>query len=142
MHRKLNKLEVETGEHWSCLLKPELLAMHSTKKRAHGQTAFRVMWGRQSKHEDLLSVINNFKVDSEEDFTVEQAILDEISQVKSLDDFDQIVDVFSPDYKLPLDVIDDLENCRVAVYETASDSISYEQVKQKIQYDKKVNTKQ
>ena len=100
------------------------------------------MLGRQSRHEDLLSVINNFKVVSKEDFTVEQAILDEISQVKSLYDFDHIVDVFSPDYKLPLDVIDDLENCRVAVYETASDSLSYEQVKQKIQYDKKVNTKQ
>ena len=87
-------MEVETGKHWSNLLKAAVLAMNSTKKREHGETAFRVMWGRQSRHEDLLAVANNFKVDCEEGFLVEQAILNETCRIESLDDIQQNVDVF------------------------------------------------
>ena len=86
-------------------------------------------------------VANNFKVECEEEFLSQQAILDETCRIESLDDLQQNVDVFLPLYKLPLDEINDLEKCRVAIYETASDPIRYEQVKQKMQYDKKVNTR-
>ena len=45
--------------------------MNSTKKRAHGQTAFKVMWGGELRHQDLLSVINNLETNTEEDFELE-----------------------------------------------------------------------
>ena len=48
--------------------------MNSTKKRAHGQSAFKVMWGRESRHQDLLSVINNLETNTEEDFELEESI--------------------------------------------------------------------
>ena len=61
--RTLVKMEAESGDHWSKLLNSSVLAINSMKKRSRVQTAFIVMWGRQSRHEVLLSVINNRKVD-------------------------------------------------------------------------------
>ena len=71
--------------------------MNSTFKRAHGQTPFKVMWGRESRHQDRLSTINNLQCNTEEDFALEDAIINEV--IPPLDDIEEISDIFSP----PLD---------------------------------------
>ena len=50
---KLNKIEIQIKDHWTKLLKSAVIAMNSTRKKAHGQTAFKVMWGRELMHQDL-----------------------------------------------------------------------------------------
>ncbi|KAI6658301.1 hypothetical protein LOD99_15570 [Oopsacas minuta] len=76
--RKLTKMEVKIGNHWSQLLKLACLTMNSTKKKSHGQTPFNVMWGRESKHVDLLFTYPNLAIDPIEDFEQEDAIFREI----------------------------------------------------------------
>ena len=71
---KLNKMEIQTGDHWSKLLKAAAITMNST----HGQTPFKVMWARESRHQDLLSTINNLQCNTEEDFALEDAIMNEV----------------------------------------------------------------
>ena len=86
-------MEIQTGDHWSKLLKSATIAMNSTKKRSHGQTAFKVMWGRESRYEDLLSAINDLDSNPDEDFEMEEAILTEVLAPQG--DPEQI-DVLSP----------------------------------------------
>ena len=109
--------------------------MNSTKKRAHGQTAFKVMWGRESRHQDLLSVINNLETNTEEDFELEESIFAEL-----LTDTEELLeDIFSPPLDNPQEEVDIISESRTSTQQSAMDSINYEQLKQKIQYDKKVN---
>ena len=132
---KLTKMEIETGDHWCKLLKSAVIAMNSTKKRAHGQTAFKVMWGRESRHQDLLSVINSLETSTEEDFELEESIFAEL-----LTDTEELVeDIFSPPLDNPQEEVDIISESRTSTQQSAMDSINYEQLKQKIQYDKKVN---
>ena len=74
---KLVKMELQTGDHWSKLLKSAAIAMNSTKKRSHGQTPFKVMWGRESRHQDLLSAINDLDLNEDSDFELEEPIISE-----------------------------------------------------------------
>lgn len=48
--------------------------MDSKKKRAHGQTEFKAMCRRESRHGELLSTINNLQSHNEEDFELEDEI--------------------------------------------------------------------
>ena len=130
-------MEIQTGEHWSKLLKSATIAMNSTKKRSHGQTAFKVMWGRESRHEDLLSAINNLPSTVEEDFEMEEAILTKV--LLPQDEMEQIEDEFSPPLDQPQEEVLMIDDCRAATQKLAVDSINFEQTKQSMQYNKKVN---
>ncbi|KAI6653114.1 hypothetical protein LOD99_3950 [Oopsacas minuta] len=89
---KLTKIEVQTGNHCSQLLKLACLTMNSTKK-SHGQTPFNVMWGWESK---LLSTYPNLAIDPIEDFEQEDAIFREILSQQSENDYIDDQDEFSP----------------------------------------------
>ena len=107
---KLTKMEIETGDHWCKLLKSAVIAMNSTKKRAHGQTAFKVMWGRESRHQDLLSVINNLETNTEEDFELEESIFAEL-----LTDTEELLeDIFSPPLDNPQEEVDIISESRTS----------------------------
>ena len=54
-------MESQIGDHWSKMLKQVVLAMNSMKKRSLRQNQFKVMWGRESRHQDLLATINNLQ---------------------------------------------------------------------------------
>ena len=131
-------MEIETGDHWSKLLKSAAIAMNSTKKRSHGQTAFNVMWGRESRHQELLSVINNLQTNTNEDFELEESIFAEVLPPLG-DPEDFLEDIFSPPLDNPQEEVDIISESRTSTQQSAMDSINYEQLKQKIQYDKKVN---
>ena len=128
-------MEHETGKHWSKLLKSAAIAMNSTKKRSHGKTAFKVMWGRESRHQDLLSAINDMATNPEAYFEIEEAIIAEV--MPSQDGIES--DVFSALELQDEDEVTIIEDARKATHQSAADCITFEQMKQKIHYDKKVN---
>ena len=132
-------METQTGDHWSTLLKSAVIAMNSTKKRSLRQTPFKVMWGRESRHQDLLSTINNLQTNDEEDFDLEESIFSEV--LNPMDDVEEIEDIYSPPLGNPHQEVDMFDESRTSTQQSTMDSISFEQLKQKIQYDKKVNTK-
>ena len=70
-------MATQTGDHWCALLKSAVLCMNSTVKKSHSYTPFQVMWGRESRYEDLVPALNNIQVSHEEDFELEQAIYSE-----------------------------------------------------------------
>ena len=134
---KLNKMEIQTGDYWSKLLKAAAITMNSTFKRVHGQTPFKVMWGRESRHQDLLSTINNLQCNTEEDFALEDAIMNEV--IPPLDYIEETSDIFSPSLDNPQEEFTSIDESRTSTQQSAMDSINSEQIKQKMQYDKKVN---
>ena len=97
------------------------------------------MWARESRHQDLLSTINNLQTNDEEDFDLEESIFSEV--LNPLDDVEEIEDIYSPPLENPHQEVDMFDESRTSTQQSAMDSISFEQLKQKIQYDKKVNTK-
>ena len=116
----------QTSKEWSILLKSAVLSMNSTKKRSTGHTPFKIMWGRESQYEFLLPVINNASSTPEEDFIEEEEVFARLD-LDNLDD---------PSLDTPV-----LEEERFNIYDSASQSIASEQLKQKSQYDKKVTRK-
>ena len=130
-------MEIQTGDHWTNLLKAAAITMNFTFKRAHGQTPFKVMWGRESRHQDLLSTINNLQCNTEEDFAIDDAIMSEV--IPPLDDIEEISDIFSPPLEIPQEEVTSIDESRTSTKQSAMDSINCEQIKQKMQYDKKVN---
>ena len=97
-------METQTGDHWSTLLKSAVIAMNSTKKRSIRQTPFMFMWGRESRHQDLLSTINNLQTNDEEDFDLEESIFREV--LNPLDDVEEIEDIYSPPLENPHQEVD------------------------------------
>ena len=92
--------------------------MNSTKERSHGQTTFKVMWGRESRYQDLLSVLNNLETNTEEDFELEESIFAEL-----LPDTEELLeDTFSPPLENPQEEIDIISESR-----TSTQTISYGQ---------------
>ena len=129
-------MHLESGKEWSELLKSAVLCMNSTYKKSHGTTPFRVMWGRDSRYEELVPSISNASVSAEDDFAEEDAIL-------SLCDSDIYSDITEDIYSLPIEQpigsIANLKEYRESTYKFAHENTTAEQMKQKIQYDKKVN---
>ena len=111
--------------------------MNSTFKRAHGQTPFKVMWGRESRDQDLLSTINNLQCNTEEDFALEDVIMNEV--IPPLDVIEEISDIFSPPFDNLQEEFTSIDESRTCTQQSAMDSINFEQIKQKMQYDKNVN---
>ena len=131
-------MESQIGDHWSKLLKQAVLAMNSIKKRSLRQTPFKVMWGRESRHQGLLSTINNLQTNDEEDFDLEESIFSEV--IGPLDDIDGINDTLCPPPDNSFEEVSNIDESRTSTQQSAMDTINFEQLKQKIQYDKKVNT--
>ena len=97
-------MSLQTNKWWSALLKSALISMNSTKKKSHGYTPYRVMFGRESRYEDLLSTIDNLISTPQEDFEFEQSILEEFKLTEETIDMD-IEDVFLPSSEQSLDEI-------------------------------------
>ncbi|KAI6648976.1 hypothetical protein LOD99_6859 [Oopsacas minuta] len=134
---KLAKMELQTGNHWSQLLKLACLTMNSTKKKSHGQTPFNTMWGRESKHVDLLSTYPNLAIDPIEDFEHEDAIFREILSQQSENDYIDDQDEFSPPCSEPGEELCCIYETRDTRFKSAAKDIHSEQLRQKLQYDKK-----
>ena len=126
----------QTGQHWSTLLKPAVLCMNSTFKKSHSSTPFQVMWGRESKYENLVSDISKIKIAPDEDYQLEEAILSETLPAQEC----EMLDTFSPPED-HLESIHFLNESRNNTRKRANVLIKSEQLKQKRQYDKKVNEK-
>ena len=94
--------------------------------------------GKRVRHQDLLSTINNLQTNDEEDFDLEESIFSEF--IGPLDDIDGINDIFCPPPDNSFEEVSNIDESRTSTQQSAMDSINFEQLKQKIQYDKKVNT--
>ena len=94
------------------------------------------MWGRESRHQDLLSTINNLQSNDEDELYLEEFI----EFLGPLDDIEGINDIFSPPPDNHLEEVSNIDESRISTQHSAMDSIKFEQLKQKIQYDKKLNT--
>ena len=128
-------MELQTGDHWSKLLKSVAIAMNSTKKRSHGQTPFKVMWGRESRHQDLLSAILDLDLNEDSDFELKEAIISETVPPE-----DECVDLFCPLHDQPHEEVALIHAARAATNKSAMDCINFEQLRQKIHYDKNVTS--
>ena len=131
-------MATQTGDHWSVLLKSAVLCMNSTVKKSHSYTPFQVMWGRESRYEDLVPALNNIQVSHEEDFELEQAVYSEFLLAEEDCEMD---DVFSSLPSNDMESIKLIDESRECTRSFASNSIKSEQLKQKRQYDKKVTEK-
>ena len=67
------------------ILKSAVLSMNSTKKRSTGHTSFKVMWGRESRYEFLLPVINNLNSTPEEYLIEEEEVFAAHTELDILD---------------------------------------------------------
>ena len=130
-------MAAQTGKQWPGLLKSAVLAMNSSYKKSHGQTPFKVMWGRESRCHDLLSYLNNSDSPPEQEEEEEDMVAALPENTDS-----NIEDEFSPpcddDRQQSIAV---LEESRELTRKNACESIRLEQLKQKRQYDKKVTEK-
>lgn len=130
-------MTAQTGKQWPELVKSAVLALNYSSKKSHGQTPFKVMWGRGSRCLDLLSYLNNSDSppeQEEEEEDIEVAALPENTD-------SNIEDEFSPPYDDPQQSITLLELSRELTRKNACELIRSEQLKQKRQYDKKVTEK-
>ena len=59
--------------------------------------------------------------------------------IPPLDDIEKISDIFSPPLDNPQEEFTITDESRTSTQQSAMDSINFEQIKQKMQYDKKVN---
>ena len=129
-------MKIESGNtNWSQLLKPALLCMNSTLKKSHGNTPFRVMWGRDSRYEDLVPSITGVSVSAEEDVDTEEVIY----ALYDHNEDESARNVYSLPAEEPQSSISALESFRNSTCDLAGELIRNEQLKQKRQYDKKVN---
>ena len=117
-------MDLQTSKEWSVLLKSAVLSMNSTKKRSISHTPFKVMWGRESRYEFLLPVVNNVRLTPEEDVIEKEEIFAAHAELDNIEDI-----------SLDTSVLDEE---RITTNRSASQSIASEQLKQKSQYDKKV----
>ena len=117
---------------WSQLLKSAVLCMNSSHKKSHGSTAFRVMWGRDSRYEDLIPAVSKTPVSSQDDIDSDEVMLS---------DEDIVQDKDMPEKEQLQECMHDLDEFRTATSKLAGENIRTEQLKQKRQYDKKVSQK-
>ena len=92
------------------------------------------MWGQESRYQDLIPNIADIDISHEEDMQLEEAILEEIVPIE-----EEVTDIFSSPPEDPIQYIHGIEESRQSVCESACTSILTEQLRQKQQYDKKVN---
>ena len=98
--------------------------MNSTKKRSIGHIPFKVVWGRESRYEFLLSVVNSVQSTPGEDVIEEEEIFAALAELDNMEDISLDTSVLGEE--------------RITTNRSASQSIASEQLKQKRQYDKEV----
>ena len=59
--------------------------------------------------------------------------------IPPLDDIEEISDIFSPPLDNPQEEFTNIDESRTSTQQSAMDSINFEPIEQKMQYDKKVN---
>ena len=59
--------------------------------------------------------------------------------IPPLDDIEEISDIFSTPLDIPQEEVTSIDESRTSTQQSAMDSINFEQIKQKMQCDKKVN---
>ena len=131
LHRKYN-MQIQSGNSWSQILKSSVVCLNSTMKKSYDTTPFRVIWGRDSRYQDLVPSLNNVAISAEENIETEEAIFS-LYDVQPDDS-----DAYSPPQEQPQESIAILDNYRRATCELAGENIGTEQLKQKRQCDKKV----
>ena len=112
--------------------------MNSSRKKSINQTPFKLMWGRESRYQDLLSHVNNknqFGEDSDDDTQLE-----EMDGHQVIDEHDPMIEIFDPP-ELPNETFNLLKEYRESLWENGVESILSEQLKQKRQFEKKVSDK-
>ena len=107
--------------------------MNSILKKSHGTTPFRVMWGRDSRYEDLIPYINEVSVSAEDDIYTEEAIF---ALYDTQDDEYNPEDLYSPPLDQSQESIAALDEFRETTSKLSIEYIGTEQLKQKRQYDK------
>ena len=127
-------MSTQTGEHWSSLLKSAVLCMNSTIKKSHSYTPFQVMWGRESNYLNLVHVISKIEISHDEDYELEDDIISESLPAEG----EGKMDLFSPSED-HFESIDLINESREKTCKIANANIKSEQLKQKRQYDRKVN---
>ena len=98
------------------------ITMYSTIKRAYEQTAFKVMWGTESRHQDLLLTINNLQCNTEEDFALEDAVMNEVIP-PFFYDIEEITDIFLPPIDNPQAESTSIDEA--SIQQSAMDSIKF-----------------
>ena len=68
--RKLTKIISQSGQQWTSIIQHAVLKIKSTKKRAIGTTPFKLMFGRESQHIQLLEEAQ-FSYDENSDMDVD-----------------------------------------------------------------------
>ena len=110
---------------WSQPLKSALICMNSYHKKSHGNMPYRIMWGRNSRFEDLVPTINKISVSAEDDMNMEEAIL---SLNVIVEEGDLPDTIFPPQEQLQ-ESIKILEQFRTDTFELAGENIRTEQLK-------------
>ena len=64
--------------------------MNSTEKKSHSYTPFKVVWGRESRYQDLIPNIHDIEISPEEDIQLDNATFVECSAFE-----EEMTDVFS-----------------------------------------------
>ena len=120
----------QTGKHWSDLLQPAVLAMNSSMKKSHNQTPFKLMWGRESRYQDLLSYMNSSQEcqpGNDDDIILGDEDVDHTR--------DTALDHFAPPSDLPNEAYNMLQASRESLWSNAIGYIQSEQLEQKRQFD-------
>ena len=125
--RRLNKLNLQTKKNWSELLKSAVLSMNSIKKKSHGYTPYKVKFGRESRYEDLLSTINDTIPTPQEDLELGENTFAEFQLTE-----DEL-------REQGFEEISFIDHKKAKIYKCAANSIRSNQLRQKRQFDKKVN---
>ena len=81
--------------------------------------------------------LNNQQSNNKEEFDLEEAIFSEV--LHPLDEIEEFEDIFSPPPDNPQEEVSSIDESRASIQQLAMANISFEQLKQKIQYDKKFN---
>ena len=97
--------------------------------------------GTWTKHVDLLSTYPDLATDPMEDFEHEDAIFTEILSQQPEDDYIDDQDEFSPPRSQPGEELRCIYETRDTTFKSVAEDIHSEQLRQKIQYDRKINTK-
>ena len=110
------------------------MCMNFTVKKSNSYTPFQVMCGRESKYDNLVSNIFKIDVSHVKDYELEEAIISEYVDIEGGSELDM--------FSSPCDHLESIHLLNESWKNTcdlANASIRSEQLKQKRQYDKKVN---
>ena len=71
------------------------------------------MWGRECRHQDLLSTVNNLQCNTEEDFSLEDTIMTGV--ISPFGDIVEMADIFSPPLDNPQEEFTIIDESRITI---------------------------